>query len=49
VIFVDASFWIALRRRRVFVDEELEREALAFDDDFAAAGTVELRAGETGR
>ncbi len=34
--FVDATSFVMMRRRRV-------REALAFDDDFAAAGFVEIR------
>lgn len=34
--FVDATSFVVMRRRRI-------REALAFDDDFGAAGFVELR------
>jgi predicted nucleic acid-binding protein len=40
--FVDATSFAAMRSTRL-------REALAFDGDFAAAGFVELRAGESGR
>jgi hypothetical protein len=49
VIFVDASFWVALAmerdRRQFALRRRLAlREAFAFDDDFTAAGFVELRA-----
>jgi len=40
VIFVDTSFWVALRNRR----DPHHHEAFAFDGAFSAAGFIELRA-----
>jgi hypothetical protein len=49
VILGDASFWVALalehdRRHFALMRRIALREAFAFDDDFTAAGFVELRA-----
>ena len=44
MIFVDTSFWVAMRNRRDSHHEQAQRrEALAFDGAFKAAGFVELR------